>query len=69
LIKAAEPDGRLFKRKPAAFRIAAVSALGDARTPAALTALQELTNDRDKDVRDAAARALGQTPRERVTLS
>ena len=63
LIKAAEPDGRLFKRKPAAFRIAAVAALGDARTPAALTALQELTNDRDKDVRDAAARALGQTPR------
>src|SRR5581483_716087 len=69
LIKAAEPDGRLFKRKPAAFRTAAVAALGDARTPAALTALQELTNDRDKDVRDAAARALGQTPRERVTLS
>lgn len=69
LIKAAEPDGRLFKRKAAAFRIAAVTALGDARTPAALTALQELTNDRDKDVRDAAARALGQAPRERVTLS
>jgi HEAT repeat protein len=69
LIKAAEPDGRLFKRKPSAFRIAAVTALGDARTPSALTALQELTNDRDKDVRDAAARALGQTPRERVTLS
>jgi HEAT repeat protein len=69
LIKAAEPEGRLFRRKPTAFRIAAVAALGDARTPPALTALQELTNDRDKDVRDAAARALGQAPRERVTAS
>jgi HEAT repeat protein len=69
LIKAAEPDGRLFKRKPAAFRIAAVTALGDARTPAALTALQELTNDRDKDVRDAAARALGQRASEPKSLS
>lgn len=58
LIKAAEPDGRLFRRKPGAFRIAAVTALGDARTPAALSALQELANDRDKDVRDAASRAL-----------
>jgi HEAT repeat protein len=69
LIKAAEPEGRLFRRKPTAFRIAAVTALGDARTPAALTALQELTNDRDKDVRDAATRSLGQAPRERATAS
>ena len=69
LIKAAEPDSRLFKRKPAAFRIAAVAALGDARTPAALTALQELTNDRDKDVRDATARALGQRASEPKSLS
>jgi HEAT repeat protein len=69
LIKAAEAESRLFRRKPTAFRIAAVNALGDARTPAALTALQELANDRDKDVRDAAAKALGQAPRERVTLS
>jgi HEAT repeat protein len=60
LIKAAEPDGRLFKRKPVAFRLAAVSGLGEARTPPALAALQELTTDRDKDVRDAAQRALAQ---------
>jgi HEAT repeat protein len=67
LIKAAEPESRLFRRKPPAFRMAAIAALGDARTPAALSALQELTNDRDKDVRDAAAKALGQSSREKVT--
>ncbi|HWZ59479.1 MAG TPA: HEAT repeat domain-containing protein [Gemmatimonadaceae bacterium] len=58
LIKAAEPDGRLFKRKPASFRVAAVQALGEARTPTALAALQVLTTDRDKDVRDAAQKAV-----------
>jgi HEAT repeat protein len=58
LIKAAEPDGRLFKRKPASFRVAAVQALGEARTPTALAALQVLASDRDKDVRDAAQKAV-----------
>jgi HEAT repeat protein len=58
LIKAAEPDGRLFKRKPSSFRVAAVQALGEARTPTALAALQVLTNDRDKDVREAAQKAM-----------
>jgi HEAT repeat protein len=58
LIKAAEPDGRLFKRKPASFRVAAVQALGEARTPTALAALQVLTTDRDKDVREAAQKAV-----------
>jgi len=58
LIKAAEPDGRLFKRKPASFRVAAVQALGEARTPTALAALQVLITDRDKDVRDAAQKAV-----------
>jgi HEAT repeat protein len=58
LIKAAEPDGRLFKRKPVSFRVAAVLALGEARTPTALAALQVLATDRDKDVRDAAAKAV-----------
>ena len=60
LIKAAEPDGRLFKRKPVSYRLAAVHGLGEARTPPALAALQELTTDRDKDVREAAQRALAQ---------
>ena len=59
LARAAEPDGRLFRRKNPAYRVAAVQALADARTPAAMTALQALLNDREKDVRDAAARMIG----------
>jgi HEAT repeat protein len=58
LIKAAEPAGGLFKRKATSFRVAAVQALGDARTSAALAALQTLSGDRDRDVRDAAKKAL-----------
>jgi HEAT repeat protein len=60
LIKAAEP-GTLFKRKPVAFRVAATQGLGEARTPAALTALRALATDKEKDVREAAARALAHT--------
>ena len=56
LVKAAEPEGRLFKKKSPAQRVAAVLALGEARTPAALNALSELLTDKDKDVRDAAVR-------------
>ena len=58
LTKMAEPDGRLFKRKPTAVRIAAVQALVEANTPAALAALRRFANDRERDVRVAAARAL-----------
>jgi len=58
LTKAAEPDGRLFKRKPTALRIAAVQALVEANTPAALVALRHFANDREREVRVAAARAV-----------
>lgn len=58
LIKAAEPEGRIFKKKSAAYRVAAVQALGEARTPAALNALQALNKDRDKDVVDAVFKVL-----------
>ena len=58
LLKAAEPAGGLFKRKPAAYRIAAVQALHEAGTPAALHAVRTLTKDKDDAVRDAATRAL-----------
>jgi len=58
LTKAAEPDGRLFKRKPTALRIAAVQALVEANTPAALVALRRFANDREREVRMAAARAV-----------
>jgi HEAT repeat protein len=57
LIKLAEPAGGLFKKKPTEHRVAAVEALGEARTPTALKALQELREDKDREVRDAAFRA------------
>jgi len=63
LARAAEPDGRLFRKKNAAYRVAAVQALAEARTGAAMSALNALQNDRDKEVRDAAARGMSQTPR------
>jgi len=58
LTKAAEPDGRLFKRKPTALRLAAVQALAEANTPAALAALRRFADDREREVRVAAGRAL-----------
>lgn len=70
LIQAAEPAGGLFRRKASAYRIAAVQGLGEARTPAALTALKGLSTDKDKEVREAATRALSHTERlEPTTLS
>jgi hypothetical protein len=63
LVKMAEPEGRLFKKKDAALRVAAVQALGDAKTPAAVTALKALADDKDREVRETAARALAQAPR------
>jgi len=58
LTKAAEPDHRLFKRKPTALRVSAVQALAEANTPAALAALRRFVDDKDRDVKDAAVRAL-----------
>jgi HEAT repeat protein len=53
LTKAAQPDGRIFRKKSTAYRLAAVRALGEARTPAAMGALQNLLHDKEKDVREA----------------
>jgi len=61
LIKAAEPAGGIFKKKPTALRVAAVQALGEARTPAAQNALQHLLDDKDKEVKQAVFRLLMQT--------
>ena len=58
LIKAAQPESRFFKKKPVAYRLAAVQALGEARTPTAMAALQELLQDRDKELRAAVYWAL-----------
>lgn len=60
LIKAAEPEGRLFKKKSIAYRVAAVHALGEARTPAAVGALQKLLDDREKEVKEAVFRVVMQ---------
>lgn len=57
LIRAAEPKRRLLERKPNSFRIAAIQALAEARTPAALAALGVLREDKDKDIREAAGHA------------
>ncbi len=53
LTKAAQPASGLFKKKATAYRVAAVRALGEARTPAAMGALQNLLHDKEKDVREA----------------
>ena len=63
LVKAAEPDGRLFKKKPVAFRVAAVHALGDVKTSTARAVLQSLANDKERDVREAVLRVVMQAPR------
>ena len=67
LISAAAPKKGLFDRKTSGHRIAAVSALGEARTSEALAALRGLTQDKDEDVRNAASFAIGRhdrSPRE-----
>jgi hypothetical protein len=53
LTKAAQPASGLFKKKATTYRVAAVRALGEARTPAAMGALQNLLHDKEKDVREA----------------
>jgi hypothetical protein len=59
LSKAAEAASGLFSsRKNVGLRVAAVHALGEARTPGALTALQGLASDKDKDVKEAVAKTL-----------
>ena len=63
LVKMAGAEGRLFKKKSTAFRVAAVQALGEARTPAALAALKDLVADKDRDVRETATRALAHAAR------
>jgi HEAT repeat protein len=59
LSRAAEAASGLFaSRKNVGLRVAAIFALGDARTPGALTTLQSLSHDKDKDVKEAVAKTL-----------
>jgi len=63
LVKMAGAEGRLFRKKSTGFRVAAVQALGEAKTPVALAALKDLVADKDRDVRETAARALAHASR------
>jgi hypothetical protein len=58
LISTAVASGLFKQKKNMSLRVAAILALGDARTPAAQAALKGLANDREREVRDAVARAL-----------
>ena len=60
IAKVVEAGAGLFSaRKGSAVRVAAVYALADARTAGARSALLTLTHDKEREVRDAAARAIG----------
>lgn len=58
LVKVAQPAGRVFGRKPVALRLAAVDGLRLAATSAAMTALESLSGDADRQVSAAAQGAL-----------
>lgn len=58
LVRASEPGGRFFRRKPQSTRLAAAEALGLVGSTAAAAALRNLTNDADEDIRRAAERSL-----------
>ena len=63
LVRMAEAEGRLFRKKATGLRVAAVQALAEARTPAALAALKDLTGDKEREVRETASRALAHAGR------
>jgi HEAT repeat protein len=58
LVEIAEPENRLFKKKPTALRVAAVVALAESNSVAALTAVRRFVNDREAEVRAAATKSL-----------
>jgi HEAT repeat protein len=58
LITEAEPDSRLFRKKPVLTRVAAVQALAEARTPEAMSALETLAKDKEREIREAATKGL-----------
>ena len=58
LVRAAEAGGMLV-RKPTAIRLRAIEALAEAGTPSARQALQQLMQDRDREIRTAVEQAVG----------
>ena len=65
LIKCSQPAGRIFGRKSASLRLAAVEGLRLAATPAARGTLDGLADDGDKQVRAAARAAVSELGRKR----
>jgi HEAT repeat protein len=63
LIKGAEAERGLFKRKTTAYRVASVHGLSEARTLEATDAIRALQADKDDEVREAARQALGRITR------
>lgn len=59
LAKAAEAGSVFGAKKGSGVRVAAIRALAEARTAGAMTALRSLVNDKEREVRDAATRAIG----------
>jgi HEAT repeat protein len=68
LIRAAQGERGLFKKRATAFRLAAIHGLAEARTTEATNALKELKNDKEQEVRDAAAFALGRINRSTASM-
>jgi HEAT repeat protein len=69
LIALANPTERMLRRRHMpVLRLGAIEALGEARTPAAMAALQKLLEDREKDVREAAARLYTRARRQTAAL-
>ena len=67
LIKAAEADRSIFKKRSTESRVAATHALADAATTEAVDALRALQSDKDSDVRAAATLSLGRVTRRATT--
>ena len=63
LIKGAEVERGLFKRKTTAYRVASVHGLSEARTMEATDAIRALQTDKDSEVREAAKQAIGRITR------
>jgi len=57
LLAAAEPGGRIVGRKSSEQRVAAINGLKQANDPQIVTKLARFNADRDKAVREAAAKA------------
>ena len=65
LIALANPTERLLRRpNMPVIRLGAIEAMGEARTPAAMVALQKLLEDREQEVRETAARLYSRARRQ-----